>query len=158
MSNNQAGVQNHSQPNKKFIIYSVFRNNRSYEENIKHLKGHRDFLEIGEQPHKILLGVYKSEEEFSIIRPYEKYILEAALDKKRFSQESVLILETYKHGLYKAKLHFKNNKEEDIGYFRCVSKEIAEKQDSYTIDGDNYYICTKSDSVMSDDLQKEGLK
>ena len=144
-------VSNHSESNKNYVIYSTF-NNRV--KDLDTFMGHVDFLKIGEERHKVLLGYYKGQEEYSIIRPYKKYIIEAALDPDKFNQDCVLVLKNHKHGLYKAYFVYKDMKEVFQGYLREVPEEIAIKQDSHTKDGNNYYIITKSDTVLVDEVKK----
>lgn len=149
-----SGISQHSK-NANYIIFSVYRKGAQQitNENI-----HYDVkysLKINEIPFKELKGVYKGEEEQSLITQYSFKLLSTIL--KKYKQQSVLLLSNYKHGLYEATLVYKKKKE-NLGYFRQVSKEIAEKQDSYTTDGDNYYICTKSDETMSGELVKLNLK
>lgn len=162
--NNNKGVKmeisQHSKGNKKYIIFSAYRDNLPEEENHKN---HKNFIRnsLKKEPYKILKGVYKGKEELSILTRYTcLFHIEILL--KELKQRSILVLENYKHGLYKAYLKFSDNSKEDLGYFREVSKEIALKQESYTIDNsdgtERYYICTKSNAVMANDLYKLGLK
>ena len=150
-------VSTHSKSNKKYIIYSVFQKQDNYLYNsvVYHLD-HKMLLKEYNKPYRELEGVYNGTAEKAFLRPYTESIKNHTFGK--YNQESVLILENYKHGLYKAKLVFREGTEQDLGYFRQVAKEIAVKYSSYTIDGDNYYITTKSDTVLADELYDLNLK
>ena len=150
-------ISTHSKENKKYIIYSVYQ--KSYP-SVYNLAKHLDHLKalkgVGIRC-KQLKGIYNGDKETSVLTAYDYNIKTFALAKNGLNQESILILENYKHGLYKAKLIFREGTEQDLGYFRQVAKEIAVKYPNYTIDGDNYYITTESDTVLADELYKMGL-
>lgn len=156
-----SGISQHSKKGK-YIIYSVFQNYQDINLDLEKHAQHIRILKARKQPFKVVSGVYKDiggniHEELSILRPL-KDNLEAAIIRGVNKQESVLILDNYKQGLYKASLLFED-KIKDVGYFRQVSEDVATKQDSYTIDKDNtYYICTESDATTADELIKLGLK
>lgn len=156
-----SGISQHSKGNTKYIIYSVFQNMKDINLDLERHSNHIKNLKKVNKPFKVLGGVYKDlnnnvHEEFSIIEPV-KSNLEVACIRAIHKQECVLVLDNDKHGLYKAKLVYEDHIE-NIGYFRQVPEHIAKQQDNYTRDGTNYYICTKSNSVMTKDLEKENLK
>lgn len=151
------GISQHSKKSE-YIIYSVYQKNLAEEENFANHCNHIVDCVSKNIYGKALEGVYKGEKEQSIIRPF-KTVKESLRLGNDYGQESVLLLKNHKHGLYKAYLLFMDSEDlENIGYFRQVPKDIAQKQDSYTRDGDNYYICTESDATTVEELTKLGLK
>jgi len=142
-------VSTHSKHNKKYMIFSVFlssdctnTSHTKHDKLVNNLKKHG----IG---FKVVYGVYKNVKELSIVTEYNSELVDLIFNK--YSQESILVLENHKHGLYKATLVFNNSasgEHQDLGYFRSVNKERALKEDCYTVDGDDYYITTTSDSVI----------
>jgi hypothetical protein len=149
-----SGISQHS-TKRNLMIFSVFRNVLTHDQNFElHENLYRQFV-INKKAFKEVEGFYKGEKELSFVTEYNFSLLNTILTEYR--QESVLLLTNHKHGLHKATLVYKNKKE-DLGFFRQVPKEIAIKQDSYTVDGKNYYICTKSDATTAEELIKLGLK
>ena len=148
----------HSKDQDSFIIYSTFKENVGLSENVHNYFEHCNNLDKIRVPYKKLDGKYNGQEELAILRVL-KYNQQIANLLKAWKQKSMLLLKNYKHGLYKATLVFKDSKDnKDLGYFRQVEREIASKRDSYTKDGNNYYITTESDTTMTNELEKLGLK
>lgn len=131
------------------MVYSTFRDDRTTEQNIKQHSIELKMLKLGGHKFKVVDGVYRGSTEYSIVKEYSLADELYALDF--LEQYSVLVLTPHTKGLYKAVLHFAAKKE-DLGFFRQVPKEIALQHDSYTMDGDNYYVCTESDTVIIDEL------
>jgi len=155
-----SGISTHSKQGK-YTIFSVFNKENSHGLNFELHQSMVRQLKSNNIPFKEVIGVYKKEEELSFI-VQEKHIksfssLLLSVIFSQYKQESILLLANDKHGLYKAQLLFNTGNIENIGYFRQVAKEIALKQDSYTKDGNNYYICTESDATTKAELLKLGL-
>jgi hypothetical protein len=149
-----SGISQHSKKGN-LIVFSVFNKKNTHDLNFELHESMYRQLKSNNIEFKEVRGVYKNEEELSFVTEYNFNLLNTVIVE--YNQQSVLFLQNHKHGLYEATLVFKN-KRENIGYFRQVDKEIAQKQDSYTRDGDNYYICTESDTTIVDELTKLGLK
>ncbi len=149
-------VTQHSKKNKKYIIYSTFQKGAGLNENVHNYFEHLEILDHLKIPYKKLEGFYKGKGELSILREFVDYKSLHQL-RKDWKQDTVLLLENHKHGLYNANLIGKSGKL-NLGYFRQVSKEIAFQQENYTIDGVNHYICTKTDTVIADELFNLNLK
>jgi hypothetical protein len=149
-----SGISQHS-TKKNLMIFSVFNKENSVNANHDLHNSMINQLKNNNKTFKEVYGVYKNQQELSFVVDYNFNLMYTLLTE--YNQESVLLLTNHKHGLYKATLIYKSKKE-DIGYFRQVPKKVAIKQDSYTVDGDNYYICTESDATTADELTNLGLK
>ena len=161
-------ICNHSSNNAGYVIFSVMLGNDTMVDMLAH-EAARDYLINKGISLKELEGSYKGNKELSFIVSQDHMEDVQALAKYH-NQESIMLLKSHKHGLYKASLHYlKELLHEDIGYLRQVTKEIALQQDCYSYDKtqDAYFICTESDDTSLslkgtlttiDTLNKKGLK
>lgn len=157
-SNNEA-VCLHSTPDKDYIIFSGAQGKSKQEDNTIDINV-RALLNSEDIPFKEIKGRYRGFTEASYIVPFEyaPIILDIA---EELEQQSVLILTNHKHGLYKARLKYIGNKEdEDIGFLRSTDKDAALAQDSYSYrpDTDTYFITTPTDDTCVADCQRLGYR
>ncbi len=153
---NQHGlaVCSHS-TNASYVIFSVYQNTlpnvadahtsenarggiNVYKEpsnTANHLEFKASLLERG-IAFKELLGFYKGKAEESFIineNDFIKYDIDS-LVFDYYNQESILIIDNCKHGVYEATLVYNKGNQERIGYLREVSKRYALTQDCYSYD------------------------
>lgn len=149
--NNNLCIQNHSKPDKKYVVFSAYKSNKSRSEN-----EHNDLMvsrELDELniPWKPLKGKYEGVSEESFIVPFDEFdfICDIA---ERYGQDNVLILdETEAHGLRKAHLHWlKDGYKQFIGWLKSVSKERAMRSEAYSYCPrlDTYWIVVKEREVF----------
>ncbi len=157
MSNNQV-----SQPQETFVMQALddiiyanmhsaggVRNSSKYNQYFIYCVGQDPdrigaFLtycleeEIGVKP---LYGMYKGQQEESFISNWKDFDnIQPWLNE----EESVLFLDLANiRGNRKAKLIYRDNREEDQGFFRSISRDLAIKQANWTYDPyqDEYYVC-----------------
>jgi hypothetical protein len=128
---------------KNKIIFSVFQNGYSIDENYINTIRMEKELKRSKIEFKALQGMYKGihEESFAIDL---KWLNEALALTQRFNQESVLIVDQDGRATLK---YLPTNLKPDVnlGYFIQVSESKAKTQDAYTYDMDSetYYICER---------------
>lgn len=154
----QSGIAQHSSPGNNWVIFSVSKGTDAHADWVNTCLT-INTLEDNKIPFKRLEGTYKGsakETSFIINEQYSDKALEIAV---AFNQDSVLLLDNHKHGLYKATLLYIDGHLEPLGYLRSVGKEIAESQQSYTFDPsqDKYFITTHSDATQYRELHDIGL-
>lgn len=121
----------------QFVILSAELSHLSESENIKRTTELLTALESNGFTPKRFEGHYKGSKETSFGIPLNQYFtfIKSDNDLKtlemlafdRFNQESILVQYSDGH----ARLHYRDHIEH-IGKLRLVSKEVAEKQDSFT--------------------------
>lgn len=149
--NNNLCIQNHSKPDKKYVIFSVYKSNKSRSENEHYNLMASNELDELNIPYKHLKGKYEGVAEESFITSFDNF--DFALDiAERNSQDNVLILdETEAHGLRKAYLHWvKDGYKQFIGWLKSVSKERAIRNGDYSYCPmlDTYWIVVKEREVF----------
>lgn len=137
---------------KKYIIFSVFQGEPNDLINHKIIL---DYMEDKGIYYKEVDGMYKGMREKAILVHYSYYRTLRTLLKHKFKQESVMILENHKHGLYKASLDMlQNDTIEPQGYLRNVSYKAAIIRESWFYDPsqEKYFITTPDDTTVMQDL------
>lgn len=145
------GVSTHSEPNKAYVIFSRYRADRSPYVNaelhnsfLRNRKG-LNFLELE--------GTYQGNFEKSILVPKEQFDPAWVWN---FEQQSYLLLENHKHGMYKATFILKGGYEEFAGYFRSFRKDAIDalKLD-YTYRKGTWFTIWPTDTTQLDALEAE---
>ena len=138
--------------NKKdaFVIFSVFQSRLSHQDNMdNHKKVLRHLKDFGLK-HKVVEGVYRGESELSILVPVINQVFDLATVEQLahiYNQHSILFVDSDRNAELKfmvkpfdASLN-ELPKSEKLGKFIATTKGIATQCNSYTKDGNNYYIC-----------------
>lgn len=139
---------------KAYVVFSVFQGHRVDWASHKVIT---DLLEFKNISFKELDGCYKGIKEKSIIMSLEHYPIIKDMLKEVYNQESVLILETHKHGLYKASVEYlADNMVVSIGFLRSAPEHVALLQDAWSYDAtqDKYFIVTDSDTTKLNEVEK----
>lgn len=153
--------------NNDYIIFSVARNKNTNQDNIAHTIA-LTYLDIENISYKEIEGCYSGTTERSYI-VNAKHKQQVFKLTNYYEQESVLVLKSHKHGLYKASLVYNpravskrasnhSNALADleakdlitnIGYLREVPKEQALENTNYSYrkDLDKYFIVTDNDDT-----------
>ena len=138
--------------NKKdaFVIFSVFQSRLSHQDNMdNHKKVLRHLKDFGLR-FKVVEGVYRGESELSILVPVINQVFDLATVEQLahiYNQHSILFVDSDRNAELKfmvkpfdASLN-ELPKSEKLGKFIATTKGIATQCNSYTKDGNNYYIC-----------------
>ena len=138
--------------NKKdaFVIFSVFQSRLSHQDNMdNHKKVLRHLKDFGLN-YKVVEGVYRGESELSILVPVINQVFDLATVEQLahiYNQHSILFVDSDRNAELKfmvkpfdASLN-ELPKSEKLGKFIATTKGIATQCNSYTKDGNNYYIC-----------------
>ena len=137
--------------NKKdaFVIFSVFQSRLSHQDNMdNHKKVLRHLKDFGFN-YKVVEGVYRGESELSILVPVINQVFDLATVEQLahiYNQHSILFVDSDRNAELKFMVKaFDENldqvKTEKLGKFIATTKGIATQCNSYTKDGNNYYIC-----------------
>lgn len=155
MANNSQpqAICTHSNPDS-FVVFSVYREERELFRNMKTHSLTIEHLQHLNISFKEAEGSYKGvkEESFVVNAKHKeeiKYICKTA------NQESYLLLQPHKHGLFKATLiYLADDSREFIGYLREAPQDIAKMQDAYTYrkDINKYWIVTEEDTTQNNQL------
>ena len=138
--------------NKKdaFVIFSVFQSRLSHQDNMdNHKKVLRHLKDFGFN-YKVVEGVYRGESELSILVPVINQVFDLATVEQLahiYNQHSILFVDSERNAELKfmvkpfdASLN-ELPKSEKLGKFIATTKGIATQCNSYTKDGNDYYIC-----------------
>ena len=134
---------------KKRTPFAIISAERFTLTNGENQKRHQDLLAQLKRDGfktKVVEGVYHGQVEKSILVLLESNFLAVDLGYLKnygmiFDQESILFVDADR----KAELHFPStNKAEKLGNFVAVTKGIAVQCQTYTQDGQDYYICDLS--------------
>ena len=138
--------------NKKdaFVIFSVFQSRLSHQDNMdNHKKVLRHLKDFGLR-FKVVEGVYRGESELSILVPVINQVFDLATVEQLahiYNQHSILFVDSDRNAELKfmvksfdASLN-ELPKSEKLGKFIATTKGIATQCNSYTKDGNDYYIC-----------------
>ena len=138
--------------NKKdaFVIFSVFQSRLSHQDNMdNHKKVLRHLKDFGFN-YKVVEGVYRGESELSILVPVINQVFDLATVEQLahiYDQQSILFVDSDRNAELKfmvkafdASLN-ELPKSEKLGKFIATTKGIATQCNSYTKDGNDYYIC-----------------
>ena len=138
--------------NKKdaFVIFSVFQSRLSHADNLDNHKKTLNHLRAFGLKFKVVEGVYRGESELSILVPVINEVFDLATVEQLahiYEQHSILFVDSDRN----AELRFMVKpfdaslnelpKSEKLGKFVSTTKGIATQCNSYTKDGNNYYIC-----------------
>lgn len=151
-------VSAHSESNKKYVIFSVYQGCRLDVTNHACILDVLDNMGIN---YKELLGQYKGDKEQSVLIAMDDYPALRKILRDTFNQECTLLLENYKHGLYKATFDYlqrppESAHQEFAGYLRSVPEHIAMLHESWTYDEKQktYFIVTPEDETRMDKLKE----
>ena len=136
--------------NDAFVIFSVFQSRLSKDENLEnHKKVLRHLKPFGLR-FKVVEGVYRGETELSIMVPVINQVFDYSTVEQLahiYNQHSILFVDSDRN----AELRFMVKafdaslnelpKSEKLGKFIATTKGIATQCNSYTKDGNDYYIC-----------------
>ena len=138
--------------NKKdaFVIFSVFQSRLSHQDNMdNHKKVLRHLKDFGLR-FKVVEGVYRGESVLAILVPVINQVFDLATVEQLahiYNQDSILFVDSDRNAELKfmvkafdASLN-ELPKSEKLGKFIATTKGIATQCNSYTKDGNNYYIC-----------------
>ena len=138
--------------NKKdaFVIFSVFQSRLSKADNMdNHKKVLRHLKDFGLK-YKVVEGVYRGESELSILVPVINQVFDLATVEQLahiYNQQSILFVDSDRNAelMFMVKPYDALLKElpksEKLGKFIATTKGIATQCNSYTKDGNDYYIC-----------------
>ena len=138
--------------NKKdaFVIFSVFQSRLSHRDNMDNHKKVLRHLEDFGFKYKVVEGVYRGESELSILVPVINQVFDLATVEQLahiYNQQSILFVDSDRNAELKfmvkafdASLN-ELPKSEKLGKFIATTKGIATQCNSYTKDGNDYYIC-----------------
>ena len=132
-----------------FVIFSVFQSRLSKDENLEnHKKVLRHLKDFGLK-FKVVEGVYRGESELSILVPVINQVFDYSTVEQLahiYDQQCILFVDSERN----AELRFmvksfdaslNQVKSEKLGKFIATTKGIATQCNSYTKDGNDYYIC-----------------
>jgi len=133
-----------------FVIFSVFQSRLSHADNLDNHKKTLNHLRAFGLKFKVVEGVYRGESELSILVPVINEVFDLATVEQLahiYEQHSILFVDSDRN----AELRFMVKpfdaslnelpKSEKLGKFVSTTKGIATQCNSYTKDGNNYYIC-----------------
>ena len=135
--------------NDAFIIFSVFQSRLSKDENLENHKKVLNHLKTFGLRFKVVEGVYRGESELSILVPVINQVFDYSTVEQLahiYNQHSILFVDSDRN----AELRFmvksfdaslNQVKSEKLGKFIATTKGIATQCNSYTKDGNDYYIC-----------------
>ena len=136
--------------NDAFIIFSVFQSRLSKDENLENHKKVLNHLKTFGLRFKVVEGVYRGESELSILVPVINQVFDYSTVEQLahiYNQHSILFVDSDRN----AELRFMVQpfdaslnelpKSEKLGKFIATTKGIATQCNSYTKDGNDYYIC-----------------
>ena len=138
--------------NKKdaFVIFSVFQSRLSHRDNMdNHKKVLKHLKDFGLR-FKVVEGVYRGESELSILVPVINQVFDLATVEQLahiYNQQSILFVDSDRNAelMFMVKPYNALLKElpksEKLGKFIATTKGIATQCNSYTKDGNDYYIC-----------------
>jgi len=137
--------------NKKdaFVIFSVFQSRLSHQDNMDNHKKVLRHLEDFGFKYKVVEGVYRGESELSILVPVINQVFDLATVEQLahiYNQHSILFVDSDRNAELKFMVKaFDENldqvRSEKLGKFVATTKGIATQCNSYTKDGNDYYIC-----------------
>ena len=137
--------------NKKdaFVIFSVFQSRLSHQDNMDNHKKVLRHLEDFGFKYKVVEGVYRGESELSILVPVINQVFDLATVEQLahiYNQHSILFVDSDRNAELKfmVKAYDENLdqvRSEKLGKFIATTKGIATQCNSYTKDGNDYYIC-----------------
>lgn len=116
---------------QSILIFSVFQKNRQDYENQDNTQGVLNILDFFNIGHKVLKGVYQGISEDSILvldTPENRSMVEEFCSQ--FNQECYLYSDTERDSF----LVYPDNSMVSIGTLKPVSKDLASKQDGYSLD------------------------
>lgn len=156
------GVSTHSTPRTAFILSAWHSPERHAKQNERlHYTLGRDLKRYG-FAYKELLGKYKGESECSYIVTGGGVVDMAFIEvlAREFEQESYLVLENHKHGIYKATFIYLDQEQPPVvaGYLRSLDKAIIDalKLDySFRPDTGDYFTIWPADTTVMKDLDQE---
>ena len=135
-----------------FVIFSVFQSRLSHQDYMDNHKKVLNHLKDFGLKFKVVEGVYRGESELSILVPVFNEVFDLATVEQLahiYDQHSILFVDSDRN----AELRFMVQpfdaslnelpKSEKLGKFIATTKGIATQCNSYTKDGNNYYICDK---------------
>ena len=133
-----------------FVIFSVFQTRLSKDEHLENHKKVLRHLKTFGLRFKVVEGVYRGETELSIMVPVINQVFDYSTVEQLahiYDQQSILFVDSDRN----AELRFMVKsfdaslnelpKSEKLGKFIATTKGIATQCNSYTKDGNNYYIC-----------------
>ena len=133
-----------------FVIFSVFQSRLSKDENLENHKKVLRHLKTFGLRFKVVEGVYRGETELSIMVPVINQVFDYSTVEQLahiYDQQSILFVDSDRN----AELRFMVKafdaslnelpKSEKLGKFIATTKGIATQCNSYTKDGNDYYIC-----------------
>ena len=135
--------------NDAFVIFSVFQSRLSKADNLENHKKVLNHLKTFGLKFKVVEGVYRGESELSILVPIINQVFDYPTVKQLaciYEQHSILFVDSERN----AELRFmvksfdaslNQVKSEKLGKFIATTKGIATQCNSYTKDGNDYYIC-----------------
>ena len=137
--------------NKKdaFVIFSAFQSRLSHQDNMDNHKKVLRHLEGFGFKYKVVEGVYRGESELSILVPVINQVFDLATVEQLahiYNQQSILFVDSDRNAELKFMVKaFDENldqvRSEKLGKFIATTKGIATQCNSYTKDGNDYYIC-----------------
>ena len=133
-----------------FVIFSVFQTRLSKDENLENHKKVLRHLKTFGLRFKVVEGVYRGETELSIMVPVINQVFDYSTVEQLahiYDQQCILFVDSDRN----AELRFMVKafdaslnelpKSEKLGKFIATTKGIATQCNSYTKDGNDYYIC-----------------
>ena len=144
-------IADHSKPSEEYVIFSVYQNLLSKQENKANHKLAIEDLEEYNINYKEMLSCYDGQGERSLI-VNRKHIDQVIKLSMMYHQDSILLIDRMEaHGLRKARLYFlQTNRVESIGYLKSVGKKKALRQNAFTYDFqyNKYYITTPTRDIF----------
>lgn len=145
---------------KKLYIFSVQQANLDYFENHEAHELITDYLTCVNMPYIELEGCYLGKTEKSLLVDANGISEDSIMNIcKRANQESYLVLENHKHGLYKAVLTFTaNGRRLFLGYLREISKDIIDALNldySYRPEVNKYFTVWPTDTTVMSTFESE---
>ena len=135
--------------NDAFVIFSVFQSRLSKDENLENHKKVLKHLKTFGLRFKVVEGVYRGESELSILVPVINQVFDYSTVEQLahiYDQQCILFVDSERNSelrfivkSFDASLN--QVKSEKLGKFIATTKCIATQCNSYTKDGNNYYIC-----------------
>ena len=133
-----------------FVIFSVFQSRLSKANNLENHKKVLNHLKDFGLKFKVVEGVYRGESELSILVPVINEVFDLASVEQLahiYDQHSILFVDSDRNAelrlmvkAFDASLN-ELPKSEKLGKFIATTKGIATQCNSYTKDGNDYYIC-----------------
>ena len=135
--------------NDAFVIFSVFQTRLSKDENLENHRKVLKHLKTFGLKFKVVEGVYRGESELSILVPVINQVFDYSTIEQLahiYDQQCILFVDSDRN----AELRFmvksfdaslNQVKSEKLGKFIATTKGIATQCNSYTKDGNDYYIC-----------------